>query len=128
MAGRLTEEVEMIARYASAITTGTFVTLALLYVMQTLIVIQPAAEVEIHAPDFLGWIHVAEPEQLNRDNQDDSYDFYEPPSLSQSPPGAEIETVAIKSENSKPRFRNSSLAFFCHLSTIFFALGSSETD
>ena len=48
----------MFARYASAVSTGTFMTLALLYAMQGLINLQPGAESDIHRPNFVDWIHL----------------------------------------------------------------------
>lgn len=48
----------MIARYASAVTTGTLMTLALLYAMQGLINLQPGATSEIQDRDFVAWIHL----------------------------------------------------------------------
>jgi len=52
----------MFARYASAITSGTLVTLALLYAMQGLINLQPGAESDIPRPHFVDWIHLARDE------------------------------------------------------------------
>ena len=46
----------MFARYASAVTTGTLMTFALLYAMQGLINLQPGAESDVHAPRFVDWI------------------------------------------------------------------------
>jgi len=46
----------MFARYASAITTGTLVTLALLYAMQGLIELQPGVQSEAPPPIDLDWI------------------------------------------------------------------------
>ena len=48
----------MFARYASAVATGTLVTLALLYAMQGLIDLQPGAKSEIRPGDFVNWIHL----------------------------------------------------------------------
>lgn len=48
----------MIARYASAVTTGTFVTFALLYAMQGLIALQPGAQSEVRERTQLDWIIV----------------------------------------------------------------------
>lgn len=46
----------MILRYASAITSGTLVTFALLYAMQGLIHLQPGAETPARDRDFLEWL------------------------------------------------------------------------
>lgn len=43
----------MFARYASAVTTGTFVTFALLFVMQLLITLQPGVQTEVRPRSFL---------------------------------------------------------------------------
>jgi len=48
----------MFARYASAVTTGTLVTLSLLYAMQGLIDLQPGAGSTIQPGDFVKWIHL----------------------------------------------------------------------
>ena len=48
----------MFARYASAVTTGTLVTLALLYAMQGLINLQPGAESDIRPPNYVDGIHL----------------------------------------------------------------------
>ncbi len=48
----------MFARYASAVTTGTLVTLALLYAMQGLIHLQPGAKTEIQPRHIIEWIHL----------------------------------------------------------------------
>ncbi len=46
----------MIARYASAITTGTLMTFALLYAMQGLIHLQPGATAPVRDRDQLIWL------------------------------------------------------------------------
>ena len=46
----------MIARYASAVTTGTLMTLALLYAMQGLIHLQPGAEAPPRDRNILDWL------------------------------------------------------------------------
>lgn len=51
----------MFARYASAVTTGTLVTFALLYAMQGLIDLQPGAESEVRTRTQLDWIHLPRP-------------------------------------------------------------------
>ncbi len=43
----------MFTRYASAVTTGTFITFALLFVMQLLITLQPGAQTEARARSYL---------------------------------------------------------------------------
>ena len=48
----------MLTRYASAITSGTLMTLALLYVMQALISLQPGVTVEPRDPTFVDWIRL----------------------------------------------------------------------
>ena len=48
----------MFARYASAVSTGTFMTLGLLYAMQGLINLQPGAESDIQRADYVDWIHL----------------------------------------------------------------------
>jgi protein TonB len=48
----------MFARYASAISTGTLMTLALLYAMQGLIHLQPGAESDPRARTILDWINL----------------------------------------------------------------------
>ena len=48
----------MFARYASAVTTGTLVTLALLYAMQGLIHLQPGAKTDIQPRHIVDWIHL----------------------------------------------------------------------
>ena len=46
----------MFARYASAVTTGTLMTFALLYAMQGLIHLQPGAESDERPPNYVDWI------------------------------------------------------------------------
>lgn len=48
----------MIARYASAITTGTLMTFALLYAMQGLIQLQPGAQSVVPLPIGVNWINL----------------------------------------------------------------------
>ena len=48
----------MFARYASAVTTGILVTLALLFAMQGLINLQPGAESETTPGDFVEWVRL----------------------------------------------------------------------
>lgn len=48
----------MFARYASAVTAGTLVTLTLLYAMQGLINLQPGAQSDAPPGDFVDWILV----------------------------------------------------------------------
>lgn len=48
----------MITRYASALTSGTLMTLALLYVMQALISLQPGVQVDPRDPTFVNWIRL----------------------------------------------------------------------
>ena len=45
----------MFARYASAVTTGTFVTFGLLFVMQLLITLQPGAESKAPLASKVTW-------------------------------------------------------------------------
>lgn len=51
----------MFARYASAVTTGTFVTFGLLFVMQLLITLQPAAKTEPRPRTTVDWIKLKIP-------------------------------------------------------------------
>lgn len=51
----------MFARYASAITTGTFVTFGLLFVMQLLITLQPAVKTEAPPRTPVDWIKLKIP-------------------------------------------------------------------
>ena len=53
----------MFANFATAITSSTGVTLALLYVMNLLIGIQPQALVEPRERMIVNWIHVPDPEE-----------------------------------------------------------------
>ncbi|HNP62927.1 MAG TPA: TonB family protein [Woeseiaceae bacterium] len=48
----------MLARYASAVSTGTLMTFALLYVMQLLITLQPGADSDIKPPIATTWLPV----------------------------------------------------------------------
>lgn len=48
----------MITRYASALTSGTLMTLALLYLMQALISLQPGVQVEPRNRLFVDWIRL----------------------------------------------------------------------
>ena len=48
----------MFARYVSAISSGTLITFALLYAMQGLIALQPAAESDVRSPNIVDWIHL----------------------------------------------------------------------
>lgn len=52
----------MFARYASAVTTGTLVTLALLYAMQGLIILQPGADSDIETRQLVDWIKLPKQE------------------------------------------------------------------
>lgn len=54
----------MLARYASAVTTGTLVTFALLFVMQLLISLQPGAKTEPPPRVLVDWIKLKMPEPL----------------------------------------------------------------
>jgi TonB family protein len=49
----------MFARYASAVTTGTLITCALLYAMQGLINLQPGAESEPRPRTIVDWINLS---------------------------------------------------------------------
>jgi protein TonB len=53
----------MFANFATAISSSTFVTLALLYVMNLLIGIQPQAVVEPPSPWTIEWVRISEPEE-----------------------------------------------------------------
>ena len=70
----------MFANFATAITSSTVVTVALLYVMNMLISIQPSAIVEPREWDILPWVHVPPPEDPPK-TIDDMPDkkFIEPP-------------------------------------------------
>jgi protein TonB len=61
--GNQQEDANMFANFATAITSSTAVTLALLYVMNLLIGIQPQALVEPRERTKLDWIHVPDPEE-----------------------------------------------------------------
>ncbi len=52
----------MFARYASAISTGTFMTFALLYVMQLLISLQPGAESEVRPRNPVNFLRIDVPD------------------------------------------------------------------
>lgn len=57
----------MLTRYASAVTSGTMMTFALLYVMQILISLQPAAEVPTKEPLYVDWVRLIKDTPVARD-------------------------------------------------------------
>ena len=83
----------MFANFATAITSSTAVTLALLYVMNLLIGIQPQVVVEPKEWDLVPWVRVPPPEDPpeTTDNLPDK-DFIEPPlpPTSQAPGDPEV--------------------------------------
>jgi protein TonB len=59
--GNQQEDAKMFANFATAITSSTAVTLALLYVMNMLIGIQPGAVVDVTDPFEVNWVRVPPP-------------------------------------------------------------------
>jgi len=83
----------MIANFATAVTSSTAVTLALLYVMNLLISIQPDAVVEPKEWDLVPWVRVPPPEDPPRVTDDlPKKDFIEPPMPPTSPAPGDPET------------------------------------
>ena len=61
----------MFARYASAVTSGTLITFSLLWVMQTLIDLQPGAQSEPRQRHALDWVYVPKPADPVKPDQPD---------------------------------------------------------
>ncbi len=61
----------MFARYTSAVASGTVITLSLLFVMQSLIIMQPAAVKPVKNPWSVAWTRIIEetPVQTREDNK-----------------------------------------------------------
>jgi len=88
----------MITRYASAVTSGTVITFGLLFVMQSLIALQPAVVVEPTTRIGVDWINkkipdpplVPEPEPIDKEKLTETTDL---PDRQPSSGGNEILTV-----------------------------------
>jgi protein TonB len=89
----------MFANFATAISSGTFVTLALLYVMNLLIGIQPQVVVEPPPPWTIDWVRVHDPvEPPDTLEPPPDRDFVEPP----VPPMTEAPGVDEKVTGYRP--------------------------
>ncbi len=89
----------MFANFATAISSSTFVTLALLYVMNLLIGVQPQVVVEPTSPWTIEWVRIPEPEEPP-DTIDPlpNRDFVQPP----APPVAEAPGNSDKVTGYRP--------------------------
>ena len=86
----------MIARYASAISTGTIVTLGLFFLMQSLIAMQPSAVVDARDRHDLVWVRVppVEDPPVTRENLPNK-DFVKPTELPKIPRATDGDEVVL---------------------------------
>ncbi|MGI9264541.1 MAG: TonB family protein [Gammaproteobacteria bacterium] len=94
----------MFTNFATAISSGTAVTLGLFYIMNLLIVIQPQALVEPRDPMELNWVRLARPEPPPRTN-DARLDpkTFEPPELTRTDPtGDPGEQITVRKPRTAP--------------------------
>jgi protein TonB len=90
----------MFANFATAISTSTAVTLALFYLMNLLVSIQPQALVEPRERMDLKWVRVADPEPPPRTIDDiPKRETFEPPQTPTTPSGDPGERITV----SKPK-------------------------
>tara|TARA_R110002096_G_scaffold161007_3_gene327389 strand:+ start:35767 stop:36360 length:594 start_codon:yes stop_codon:yes gene_type:complete len=90
----------MLTRYASAITSGTLMTLALLFVMQALISLQPGVKVEPRDPTFVDWIRLIPDTPVQRDEPDINVDDLIRPvhTPQRTPQSTELERISVPGE------------------------------
>ncbi len=94
----------MFANFATAISSSTFVTLGLLYVMNLLIGIQPQAVVEPPKPWTIEWVRIPEPpEPPETVERLPSREFVEPPAPpATEAPGGEAEAIGYSPPQAPP--------------------------
>jgi protein TonB len=100
----LNEEATMFANFATAISSSTAVTLALLYVMNLLIAIQPQAVVEPASPWTVDWVRIPEPAEPPETLQPPpSREFVEPPAPpATQAPGNDGEAIGYRPPRMAP--------------------------
>ena len=93
----------MIARYSTAVATGSFVTLGLFLLMNALIALQPGAQVDVPPRVSVGWVRVPPEETLNTD-QFEPIDkrFVDPPVTPPRPVAEPGEKVTVGVTTSPP--------------------------